>query len=329
MISRRAFIAGALAVVSAPLACFAQQQGKIWRVGFLAPTSRPVSLDTHRYGAFLRGMRELGYIEGKDFVMEWRFADEKYERLSGLAAELSGLKVDVMVVASTAAAQAALKVTTTVPIVIAAAIDPVGSGLAKSLARPGGNITGLSLSTTDVSPKNVELLAVMVPKLSRIAVITNPGNSAHSLVLNNIQNAAQKVGLKVLPLSARTPEEIDRGFAIMAQEHAQAVFFPADSFFFEQRQQIAQSALKSHIPSMFSYREHADAGGLMSYGLEIDEFYRLAATYVNKILKGAKPSELPIEQPMRFNLVINRKTAKALGLRVPQEILLRADKVID
>ena len=318
--------AGALA---APMTALSQQKGKVWRIGFLAPRSRPTSAEPDVYSAFPQGMRELGYVEGKNFIIEWRFADGNFERLPGLAAELVLMKVDVIVAAGTVATQVAQRATTTIPIVIAASLDPVGSGFVKSLTRPGGNITGLSLATSDFSPKHLELLMTAVPKLSRVAVLVNPDNSAHPAVLKSVQAAAQKLGVQVLPVNARTPEDIERGFAMMKRERAEAVIVAADAFFVLQWRQIAELALRHRLASMATNRQHAEAGGLMSYGQNVADFYRRAATFVDKILKGAKPGELPIEQPAIFELVINRKTAKALGISLPQELLLRADKVIE
>ena len=326
---RKLLVAVGLGALAAALPSIAQQQGKIWRIGFLAPRSRPTSSDPDVYSAFPQGMRELGYVEGKNFVVEWRFADGKFERLPGLAAELVKMKVDVIVAAGTVATEVAQRATTTIPIVIAASVDPVGSGFVKSLARPGGNITGLSLATSDFSPKHLELLMTVVPKLSRVAVLVSPDNSAHPGVLKSIQAAAQKLGVQVLPVSARTPEDIERGFAVMKREHAEAVIVAADAFFVLQRRQIVELALKHRLASMAPNREYAAAGGLMSYGQNVADFYRRAATFVDKILKGAKPGELPIEQPAIFELVINRKTAKTLGISLPQELLLRADRVIE
>ena len=274
-------------------------------------------------------MRELGYVEGRNFVIEWRFADGKYERLASLAAELVRMKVDIIVTGGTAANRAAQQATTTIPIVNAAMIDPVGNGFAASLARPGGNITGLSLATTDVSPKHFELLKIMLPKVTRVAALENPGNPGHPAILKSLQTNAGQVGVKLLPVDARTAEEIERGFAMMKREKAEAVIVAVDAFFIGQRQQLAELALKHRLPSIFSVAEHAEAGGLMSYGQDLADFYRRAAAYVDKIFKGAKPGGLPIEQPATFTLVINRKTAKALGLTISRELLLRADRVIE
>ena len=316
--------AGALA---APLACFAQQQGKVWRVGFLI-ARRLAPGDTNYYRAFPQGMRELGYDEGRNLVIEWRFADGKFERLADLAAELVQLKVDVIVTAGTAATSAAQKATTTVPIVMGTTNDAVISGFVKSLAQPGGNITGISNLTVDLSAKDLEILLSVVPKLSRVAVLVNPGNSAHAPIVKTVQTAALKTDVKILPFEARTPPEIENGFSMVTQQNAEAVVVALDAFLVQQGRQIAELATKYRMPSMFPVREHVEVGGLISYGPNLSDNYRRAATYVDKILKGAKAADLPIEQPTKFELVINMRTAKALGLTIPQSLLLRADEVI-
>jgi putative ABC transport system substrate-binding protein len=326
---RELLIALGAYVFATPLACFAQQQGKIWRVGFLSLRSRPASLESDTFGAFSNGMRELGYVEGKNLVIEWRFADNKYERLPDLAADLVRLKVDVIVTAGPAATSAAQKATTTIPIVFGGANDPVGSGFVKSLARPAGNITGLSNVSVEMSPKLLEMLLSTMPKLSRVAVLMNPSNSGHATMLKNVQAAAQKANVKVLPVEARTPQEIETGFSVMTKENAKAVIVVRDALFNQQVRQIAELAAKNRLSSIAQIREYVDAGGLMSYGPSITDSYRRAATYVDKIFKGAKPGDLPVEQPTKFELLINRKTAKALGLTVPQSLLISADKVIE
>ena len=274
-------------------------------------------------------MRELGYVEGKNLVIEWRFADNKYERLPGLAAELVRLNVEVLVSHSTPGTEALVRATTTIPIVLTAVADPVGSGFASSLARPDKNITGLSLVSADLTQKHVELLKIMVPALSRLGVLTNSGSSFHPSLLKSVQAAAQARGVQVVSASAATPEEIERGYAKLARERANAAIALADSFFLSQLRQIADLAVRHRIPTLYAQREYALQGGLISYGIDIRDAYRRAATYVDKILKGAKPGDLPIEQPTKIHLAINRKTAKALGLTIPQEMLLRANEVID
>jgi putative tryptophan/tyrosine transport system substrate-binding protein len=325
---RREFLfalgAGAL-VTSVP--SFAQPPPRVWRIGYLSPRVRMDSLPYER--AFLHGMSELGYVEGKNVVVEWRFADGAYERLPYLAAELVRLDVDVIVAPSSSAIRAAQQATTTTPIVFISTGDPVGSGFVTSLARPGGNITGLSNTNLDVSAKLLELLVAMVPKLSRVAVLGNPGSSTHSAILKNVRAAAlTRVGVRVLSVEARTREEIERGFARMTQERADSVIVAADAFLNQQAQYIAPLALKRRLPSISQPRIYVEAGGLMSYGQNTAESYRHAATYVDKILKGAKPAELPVEQPTKFELVVNLKTAKALGLTIPESVRIRADEVI-
>ena len=317
--------AGALAV---PLASFAQQQAKIWRVGFLSARRRPASLDTDYYGAFPRGMRDLGYVEGKNLAIEWRFAEGEYERLPGMVAELVQLKVDVIMALGPPAIVAAQKATTTIPIVVVTSVDPVGAGFVKSLARPGGNITGLSNLAGDISSKHLEMLLATMPTLARVAVLMNPANPAHAAMLKNVQYATQKAGIKILPVEAQTPQDIERAFSTLAREHVGAVIVALDPLFIQQGPQIAVQARKYRLPSIFANREYAEAGGLLSYGQNQLDIYRRAATYVDKILKGAKPADLPIEQPTKLELVINLKTAKALGITIPQSLLLRADEVL-
>ena len=304
------------------------QQDKVWRVGILATRNRPGLLDADAFGQFMRGMRELGYIEGKNLQVEFRWAEGKYERLSGLAAELVELKVDVIVAAGAQDIDAARKATSTIPIVMATSPDPVISGFAKTLAHPGGNITGLTNFTVDISPKLFEMLQSMVPKLSRLAVMMNPVNSSHAGVLQSVESAAQKAGVKVLPVEARSAVEIERAFSTMAQAKAGGVLVPRDGFYIQQLDQIAKLATKHRLPSISGYRQYVEAGGLMSYGQNAGESFRRAATYVDKILKGAKPGDLPIEQPTTFELYINGKTAKALGLTIPQSLRISADKVL-
>lgn len=308
----------------------AQEQGRVRRIAFLAPLSRstPSNPDVY-YDAFVHGMRELGYIEGKNVVIEWRFADGKFERLPDLAAELARMEPEVIVTHSTPATRALQRVTSTVPIVFAVAIDPVSSGFAASLARPGGNITGLSVIDVDPSPKRLELLKSLVPALSRVALLVNPGTSVHPAIVKSVQAAAQPAGIKVLPVDAGTPEQIERGFATMVRERVEGVIVADDAFFRGQRKQIADLAVKNRIPAIAPWREYVTAGGLMSYGQSIADSFRRAATYVDRILKGARPGDLPIEQPTRIHLALNRKTADALGLAMPHDLLLRADEVID
>ena len=316
---RKLIIALGANALTAPFGSFAQQQGKVWRVGFLSPTSANTN-------AFLKRMLELGYVEGKNLVIEWRFADGKLERLPGLAAELVQLKVDVIVVQSSPAISAAQKATTAIPIVMTSSGDPVRSGFVKSLARPGGNITGLSNMAGDIAAKFIDLLRSVVPKLSRVAMLTP--STTYGELSKSVQAAAQKAGVKTLMAEASTPQEIENAFSMMVREKADAVFVGSPSVFGQQHRQIAELALKYRLPSLFQDRVDVEVGGLMSYGQKLTDNYERSATYVDKILKGAKPGDLPVEQPVSFELVVNLKTAKALGLTIPQSLLLRADEVI-
>jgi putative ABC transport system substrate-binding protein len=315
------------AAVAWPLAAGAQQTGKIWRIGFLSAVAR--SAASGSYASFVQGMRELGYVEGKDFVIEWRSVEGKYERFPEIAEELVRLKVDVFVTGVTAALPALKRATTTIPIVMAYSTDPVGNGLVASLVHPGGNITGLAGSSDDSSPKQLELLTTIVPNVSRIGLLGNPGTETYSSVLSNAQDAAQKVGLSLVPIEARNQREIEDAFATFAKERVPAVMVAVDAVFFGQRWRIAELALTNRLATMFALREYAEAGGLMSYGENIADFFRRAASFVDKIFKGAKPGDLPIEQPTKFNLVINRKTADALGVTIPPQLYIFADEVIE
>ena len=329
MIGRRTFVGGlAFGVVAAPSMVAAQQGARVWRIGFLSSWSRQSLIESGNHDAFIQGMRDLGYVEGKNLVIEGRFADGQYERLPALAADLVRLKVDLIVAAPSPAIRAAQQATATIPIVFPSTGDPVGAGFAASLARPGGNLTGLSNLNLDVSAKLLELLKTMVPTMSRVAILANPGSSTESAMLQSMAQAAQKLGLQLLVVEARTEQEIDGGFATMARQRVDAMVIAADGFLNMQRRQIADLAIKYHLPSVTQSSKYPRAGGLMSYG-QADNIYRRAASYVDKILRGANPGELPIEQPTRFELIINMKTAKALGITIPQSMLLRVDEVIE
>jgi putative ABC transport system substrate-binding protein len=326
-VKRRAFISLLGSAVAWPLAAPAQQAGKVWRIGFRSAVSRESSSSS--YAALLQGMRELGYVEGKDFVIEWRSVEGNYERFPEIVGELVRLKLDVIVTGVTAALPALRRAISATPIVMAYSTDPVGNGLVASLMRPGRNITGLAGWSDDSSPKQLELLTTVVPNVSHIGLLGNPETETYSSVLNSAQDAARKAGLLVLPIEARNSHEIENAFSALAKERVPAVMVASDAIFFGQRQRIAELALNNRLPTMFSLREYAEAGGLMSYGENIADFFRHAAFYVDKIFKGAKPDELPIEQPTRFNLVINRKTADALGLTIPPQLYIFADEIIE
>jgi putative ABC transport system substrate-binding protein len=312
-----------------PLTVRAQDSAKPRRIGFLAGGSRPALIEGTVYDGFRQGMRQLGYTEGKDFIIEWRFAEGKYERFPDLAAELARLNVDVIVLGAMAAVRPTQKVTSTIPIVMGNSIDPVGNGLVASLARPGGNTTGLSSAFEDYIPKLLELVKTIVPRLSSVAIFINPNNEIHSNILKYVQGPAAKANLTVLPIRVGAPEDIEGAFTTMSQGGAGAMVVPADAFFITHRKQLIELAINNKIVSIFAQREYALAGGLMSYGENLADFYRRSATFVDKIFKGSKASDLPVEQPTHYNLVINLKTAKALGLTVPPTLLALADEVIE
>jgi putative ABC transport system substrate-binding protein len=323
---RKLLVALGASVIAAPLACFAQQQrSKVARIGLLE------SVSSYAKGreALIAGLRDLGYVEGKNIMIEDRWAEGKYERLPGLAAELVQMKVDVIVAASPPAVRAVQQATTTIPIVMVRTGDPVGSGFVASLSRPGRNTTGLSNISVDVMSKYLELLRVAVRKLSRITVLVNPTHPRHPEYLKRIQAADKTNSVNISPAQAGTASQIEAAFGAMKQERAGALIVLPDPFFFAQAPRIAELAAQHRLPTMFWTREHVESGGLMSYGQNEAEHYYRAATYVDKILKGAKPGDLPVEQPTKIELVINLKTAKAIGLTIPQELLFRADKVIE
>ena len=321
----------------ASLTSFAQQPaapaGKVWRVGFLSAGKRPASIETHLHGAFARGMRELGYVEGKNLTIEYRYAENRPELLDVFAAELVKQQADVMAIQGSPPTLAAQKATSTIPLVFIGPGDPVRSGLVKSLARPGGNTTGVSSNTTEISGKRLQLLlevtAGVVPKISRVPVLTNPHTPANSLSFEQVRLAAEKLGVALVRMEVSTPQDIDNAFTTMKRDKAGAVYVSLDSFFSQQKDQIAQLALQHRLPCMATARMPAESGCLMTYGGRSEDLFRYAATYVDKIFKGRKPSELPVEQPTRLELFINGKTAKALGLKIPQALLISAEKVIE
>jgi putative ABC transport system substrate-binding protein len=332
MISRRCVVAALAAAVPALLASrsLAQPAGPLRRVGFLAIRSRstPSRPDAY-YEAFMQGMREHGYVEGQNLVLEWRFAEGNYERLPALAADLVRIGVEAIVTHGTEGTLAAQRATSTIPIVTAAVGDPVARGFAVSLARPAKNITGLSSIVNDLAQKHVELLKVMLPGLSRVALLMNFGNANHTANLESARAAAKEAGILLMPVDARTPDQIERGFARMTQDGAEAVILASDPFFTGQRHQFARLAAAHRLPSMFPYREYVEAGGLMSYGPNVADSFQYAATFVDKILKGAKPGDLPFEQPTRYYLIINLQTARTLALTVPAMLLARADETFE
>lgn len=322
--------AGLLAGV---LPAFAQQAptpaGKIWRVGFLVPRHRSASMDTEFNGGFPQGMRERGYVEGKNLVIEWRFADGDLTRLPALAAELVQLKVDALIGGGPQAIRALQQATTTIPIVMGVIGNPEAEGFIASLARPGGNITGPMINAGDIIAKRLQMLLEIAPKVSRVAVLINPENRNHVVGLADIQAAGQKLKVKILAAQARTSQDIEGAFALMQRDKAGAVIMNPDAIFNSHTRRIADLALKLRLPLITGIREYVDAGCLMSYGASFRDNFHRGAYYVDRIFKGAKPTDLPVEQPTRFELFINGKTAKALGLKIPQSLLIMAEKVIE
>ncbi len=308
-----------------PLAAEAQQAGKIARIGFLHYGSPGASLEVD---AFRQGLRELGYIDGQNIAIEYRFASGRVERLPELAAELVRLKVDVIVTPTTPASLAAKQATSTIPIVFVAVADAVGAGLIASFARPGGNITGLASISAELGGKRLELLKQVASKASRVAVLYNPGDRANVLMLKDMQESAPALGLTLHPLEVRGPGEFEDAFAAMTRARTHALFGSAGVLTFEHRKTLVDLAAKNRIPAMWGHRQFVDAGGLMSYAVNWYDQLRRAATYVEKILKGAKPGDLPVEQPTKFELDINLKAAKAIGLTIPPSLLQRADEII-
>jgi putative tryptophan/tyrosine transport system substrate-binding protein len=304
----------------------AQQTTKVPRIGFLI-TSSPSAI-APRMDAFRHGLRELGYVEGKNIVIEPRHADGKSDQLPALAAELVSLKVDIIVSSGPTATRPAKEATSTIPIVMSFDDDPIGSGFVASLARPGGNITGLSTLSPEISGKQLELLKEIVPRFGRAAVMGTSTRQGTAQSLKEMELAAGAVGVKLQYIDVQNPKEIENAFRDAGKGRADAVLMLQSPVFNSQRAQIADFALKSRLPATYPRREYVEDGGLMSYGVSITDLDRRAATYVDKILKGAKPADLPVEQPTKFELVINLKTAKQIGLIIPPNVLARADKVI-
>jgi putative ABC transport system substrate-binding protein len=303
----------------------AQPPKKIPRVGFLiASNPSPASA---RIEAFRQGLRDLGYIEGQNLIIEYRYAEGKLDRLPELAAELVRLKVDAIFVQSTSAVQAAKKATTTVPIVSVSG-DPVGLGLVASLARPGGNVTGLANLTSELAGKRLELLKEVVPSVSRVAVLWNPVASSSALRMRETEAAAPSLGIKLQPVEVREANDFERAFSALKRERADALFPLRSPFISNHVKRIVELAAKNRVPGMYDASEFPEAGGLMSYGTMLPDLDRRAAVYVGKILKGAKPADLPVEQPTKFEFIINLKTAKLIGLTIPPNVLVRADRVI-
>jgi putative ABC transport system substrate-binding protein len=317
-----AFVAMILAL---GLPAGAQQPTKIPRIGYLAATS--LSTNPGRIEAFRKGLRELGYVEGKNLVIEWRFAEGKLDRLPALAAELVRLKVDVIITGGSGATRPAHEATNTVPIVMTQDPDPVDSGFVASLARPGGNITGLSTLAPEISGKRLELLKEIVPKLSRVAVLGDSNEPGNAQALKEVELAAGAFGVQLQYLEVRGAKNIEPAFRAATKGRADALLVLQSPVFVNERTQLADLAVKSRLPAIYWRSDFVEAGGLMSYGVSVPDLDRRAATYVDKILKGAKPADLPVEQPKKFEFIVNLKAAKQIGLTIPPNVLARADRV--
>ena len=324
---RREFIALVGGIVAAPIAAEAQQAGKVARIGYLATNPTP-----HFQEAFRQGLRDLGYVEGRNLVIEDRNAEAKPERLPALAAELVALKVDVIVASGTPAALATKQATRTLPIIFTAVADPVTSRLVTSLAQPGGNVTGLSVLAPELVGKCPEHLKQAIPAVSRVAALWQPGGVSERTEKDTLQEAevaARALGVRLQFVEARHPADIDRAFVDLRKARAEALTVLTTSMLFGERRRLVDLAAKNRLPTVYPWREAVDAGGLMAYGPDLADLLRRVALYVDKIVKGAKPADLPVEQPTRFELIINLKTAKALGIEVPPNLSAEADEIIE
>ncbi len=328
--NRRAFVIGFGALLAVPLAAGAQKSGKVWRLGLLTNTPPTAAPDTMRiWKVFIDALRERGYVEGQNFAIEARYAEGRADRWPDLASELVRLKVDVILVDTTPAALAAKNASRSIPIVHCCAIDPVGAGLAASLARPGGNVTGLAQLYPELSAKGLLLLKEARPGLSRVAVLWNPANPANASAWRETENAARASGLTLHSVPIRVLKDFDHVPAGLAEARAEGVLLLGDSLVFVLRKQIAGLIIQKRLVAVTPYREVTERGALMSYGVDLADLFHRAAGYVDRVLKGANPANLPFEQPTKFEFVINLKTAKALGLTIPPSLLLRADQVIE
>jgi putative ABC transport system substrate-binding protein len=322
---RRHFLALALAASMPPRLAAA---AKPWRIGFLSTAARNYLVEQGHYPAFLEGMNAAGYVEGRDFVIDWRDADGHYERLPALAAELVRIPVDIIVAVPSPAIRAAQKATSSIPIVFPTTGDPVGSGFAATLARPGGNLTGISNGDLDVSAKTLQMLAAVVPRLTRIALLVNPGSLTAPNIVRSVQSLAGAMGVQVAVVEMSASIPMEDAFAAMKRARIDAFLIASESFLNTQGREIARWAVRERLPSMSQGRLYAVAGGLMAYGTDVREGYRRAAVYVDKILKGARPGDLPIEQPTQLSLTINMRTAKELAITFPQALLVQASELI-
>jgi len=330
--TRRAFIGTLAGVLAGPLAAHAQQPTRVPRIGWLLTGSLESPETQAILDAFRQGARERGYVDGQNIVIEFRPAEGKIERFPALAADLVRLKVDLIVAGSAAAARAAQRATATMPILAPTMGDPVGDGFVASLARPGGNITGLTFLGPELAPKRLELLKEALPKVSRVVGLWHPGALSEGTakdMLRQTEAAARNLGVRLQLEAVQGPDDLARAFSTLARKRANAFLMFPSAMFFNERRRVVGLAERHRLPSVYVSKEFAELGGLVSYGASIPDLFRRAASYVDRIVKGAKPADLPIEQPTKFELVINLKTAKALGLAIPQSLLLRADTVIE
>lgn len=327
IVRRRQILIVAGALLAIPRFVQAQQAARVYRIGYFSPTSPSSAI----FDAFRPALRDLGYIEGRNVIIEERYAEGKLERLPAIVTELIRLKVDLLLTGSTVSALAAKRATTTVPIVFATVFDPVAVGLVQSLARPGGNITGMAMGVggSGFGGKWLELLKDAIPTVSHVAVLLNSANPANAPMVREVQAAARTLNMKLELLDAGNPTNLDKAFSAIGASGVQAIVVTNDPFFNSQRAQLAQFAASKRLPAIHFSKLFVDAGGLMAYGASFEDSWRRTATYVDKILKGAKPADLPIEQPTKFELAINLKTAKALGLTIPKPLLMRADQLIE
>ena len=327
MITRRKILlAIATTLLAMPLTSFAQQQGKLWRIGILydSPAVFPDAIE-----AFRLALRDLGYVDGRTIAIEYRWAEGKPERMRVLAEELVRLRVDVIVAPSSVYTEAAKRATATIPIIFVAHADPIGSGHVASLARPGANITGLSIMMTETNVKLLELVKESIPGLSRVAVIFDPATPSHGPGLKAVEVAGPALGLRIQPVAVRSATEFDRAFSAIVREHAGAVLVLNTPMYVAEAKRLAELATTRKLPSLFGASPAVEAGGLMSFGPDRVDLWRRSAIYVDKIIKGANPAELPVQQPTKFELTVNMKTARALGIKIPNSILVRADRVIE
>lgn len=325
---RRTLIVGAVVLTMAQRSIRAQQVRRVWRIGVLTTRSRPAVLEADFLAAWIPRLRGLGHVQGQDFIVDWRFADGDNARLPDLAAELVRLRPDLIVAAGTPAARAMQKATSTIPVVIAGVADPVGFGLVASLSQLGGNITGTAIMATDVSIKSMEFLRAFVPDLKLAAVLFNPTNPIGAVALRQVRTSALGAGVEVAAFEASTAAQIDAAFARIAKSGAGALVVTPDPLLVNQARQVTALAASHRLPAIYPFRPFVEVGGLMCYGQDIYENYGLAANYIDRIFKGAKPGDLPVEQPTKLVLVVNREAAQSQGLKIPRAILLRADEVL-